>query len=162
MTPNISHHNHRALLWYSGAWGRCLPTSIVRLVLPAPCLQLISRIRDNNCYHEKHIITKEREKPLQYKAFSFVFRDNISVIPKHKAKKNKICRHRFRDNVFLLLYRSPATRTTYSPTILEIVIEGFEQPVLLIFYSTFWTIFPVPKTFITRKPIEKWSNLPYN
>ena len=42
------HHNHRTMFWYSGAWGRSLPTSIVHLVLPVPCLQLLSRSKNQN------------------------------------------------------------------------------------------------------------------
>jgi len=63
-------------------------------------------------YHEfeiitvitKNILSRKKEKRLCCtRLFLLLFRDNISVTAKYKAKKNKIYRHRFRDNIFLLL-----------------------------------------------------------
>ena len=39
-------HNHRALLWYSGAWGRSLPTSIMQIPADLHCLLLSTRIEN--------------------------------------------------------------------------------------------------------------------
>ena len=77
-------HNHRALLWYSGAWGRSLPTSIMQIPADLHCLPLLSRIR--NDYHQSPIfmsitrlkIARIRSKKNEFQHSFFCFRTYLS------------------------------------------------------------------------------------
>ena len=63
-----------------------------------PCLQFLSRIRDNNGYHEKRVITKREKKASNGGIYERKIRDNMIGITGSAAAVGRDAPLKIRDN----------------------------------------------------------------